>query len=957
MGFIIFASLIAGIPMFTNGILHRFLISELEQTQTETGKYPGMLTASSYVDKNYMRETINRLKENDSDVYSDPDMQEFYKNATDAYYFQDNLIREKVTKSLSLTSISSFNIIRTNAYRLSFTNAANSGKDSADIYMKVASVEGLQDHIKITSGRIPETEPVSGVYEAVLPEYTINKYNITVGDTVTLSDTTVGTSLEPINVKVVGVYTIADSTDPFWLSLSPDDLYDQFMVDYDVFRRDFIYEGSPYFYSASWFIALNYQEIEIGSVRTVLSRYESLKTQFYDLNEYSQNNMSLPCEETLVSYAIKSAQLLNLMWALYVPVIIMLVLYLFMVSNLIIEGERNEIALLTSRGAGRMQVTGSYLIQGLIIGAIALAAGPPLSYLFNTVLGACDGFLAFAHRKALKLSLETDSYIYALYAMILAVFSIVIPAFFSSKTSIVNYKRRLSRGNALAFWEKTGLDFILLGLAAYGYYQFTKSKEMSAQLFDTSGFAVDPTLFIVPVFFIIGIGLLFIRIYPLLIRLIYWLGKRFWNSEAYLTLTQVGRGMKNYHFLMLFLVMIMSVGTFNSVTARTINNNIDDRVQYSTGCDLVLAQHWTINKSKSVIYDENAASDTTEIGEDIIKYYEPPFSAFESLDGVEAVAKVFRRSGVSVSLTSVAKTGVEIYGINPHDYALVSSLRANLLPYHLNAYMNMMMQDESICIISQSLADAVGAKTGSTLSVRWTGTPTATFIVGAIVDYWPGWNPNKDPDTGAPPLLLIGDLTYIQDSLNTEPYDIWLKLEEGASAETVYNDLGEKNIYVSSYTDKEALMDEGKNDPYIMTINGTLTLGFTISMFICFFGFLIYWILSIRQRTLQFGIFRAMGLSTRKLGAMIVIEQILTSAAAVLAGAGIGLLTSIIYVPFFELYFDPYTMVPPFRLVSRLSDRLTIYSIVIFSILLCLCVIGLIISRIKINQALKLGED
>lgn len=48
-------------------------------------------------------------------------------------------------------------------------------------------------------------------------------------------------------------------------------------------------------------------------------------------------------------------------------------------------------------------------------------------------------------------------------------------------------------------------------------------------------------------------------------------------------------------------------------------------------------------------------------------------------------------------------------------------------------------------------------------------------------------------------------------------------------------------------------------------------------MLITAVGFAIFWILSIRDKVLQFGILRAMGLSLKKLIGMLGIEQILIS--------------------------------------------------------------------------------
>ena len=79
-------------------------------------------------------------------------------------------------------------------------------------------------------------------------------------------------------------------------------------------------------------------------------------------------------------------------------------------------------------------------------------------------------------------------------------------------------------------------------------------------------------------------------------------------------------------------------------------------------------------------------------------------------------------------------------------------------------------------------------------------------------------------------------------------------------------------------------------------MNGALTLVFIIIMVMCIIGFLIYWILSIKSRTLQFGILRAMGMKFREIIMMIVYEQLLVSGVAIFAAIFIGGVTSDLFV-------------------------------------------------------------
>ena len=148
-----------------------------------------------------------------------------------------------------------------------------------------------------------------------------------------------------------------------------------------------------------------------------------------------------------------------------------------------------------------------------------------------------------------------------------------------------------------------------------------------------------------------------------------------------------------------------------------------------------------------------------------------------------------------------------------------------------------------------------------------------------------------------------------------------------------------------------------KNDPFQLAVNGVMTLGFLIAIGISFIGFLLYWVLSLYGRILQFGVLRAMGISFAQLIGMLVAEQLLTSGAAVLIGMITGNTASRLFVPLFQLTFDSSSQVPPFQVSFDPNDQLHLYVIVTVMIGIGLLLLGTMLSRIKIHQAVKLGED
>ncbi len=184
-----------------------------------------------------------------------------------------------------------------------------------------------------------------------------------------------------------------------------------------------------------------------------------------------------------------------------------------------------------------------------------------------------------------------------------------------------------------------------------------------------------------------------------------------------------------------------------------------------------------------------------------------------------------------------------------------------------------------------------------------------------------------------------------------------MKLEKDASIQDFYQSITDAGITATRLDVASQMITSSKMDATLQGVNGALTLGFITIMAMCFIGFLIYWILSIKGRTLQFGILRAMGMSFREIISMIVYEQILVSGVSIFLSIIIGGIASDLFVPLFQVLYNVTDQVPPFVVVSQRSDYIKLYCIVLVMLFVGFLVIAKLIKSININKALKLGED
>lgn len=942
LGLTICVALFSSMPLYSHAILQRTLFKELQLLQQDKQIYPGYVrVATSISGERTVEETQKLILRADN-----------YMN--------------QLPERFGLSSQSYILTRGTQSIRILPADASEREKKEMTLNASFRTVSDLEKRVRLVDGRFPDPNRMDGVYEtAVTQKFLIDmKRDLNHEFVYTNKDT--GKQLRMLPVGLI--------------ESNPENPYDQFKVESfnssffipsARFEQDFVQNmGILRLSSIVWQYSLNYEELKIDDIESFIANSNALSGYFN--MRLGIASVDVPAKSPIEKYIEKKEKLDLMLWSLYSPVMFMLVFYLYMAANLIIERQKNEISVLRSRGASRLQIMLVFAVESIVLGLLALAVGPFVGVFFTKVLGASSGFLEFVQRSSLEVVLNSTSYKTAILAVIGSIILILIPAFLATRTSIVGHKQQMARANKMSFWHKMFIDIILLGVSIYLLYGFNKRMDELKELaLDPNALQVDPLLFFLPALFSLGCGLFALRVYPWLIRLVYWIGRKWWSPALYSSLLQISRSSSQYLTIKVFLIMTVATGLFSANAARTINGNMEDKILYTTGADMTISVQWENDAPPPAMGGgmSPAPSAPPDAAEELVvpkrvSYTEPPFITMTELAGVEAAARVFVKDNVSVS-TNGGSGSTVLYGIDTFDFGQVAWMRTGLLDYHINNYLNLIASDPKAVLISRSLANSLSVKPGDRIGAKWSGLDEAGFIVYGIIDYWPGWSPlpkargakEESDENVIRPNLVVGHLSYIQNHLALEPYEVWVKLKEGTSSQVVYDDLTLKKIPVTELSDVNEQLIRSKNDPFRLAINGVMTLGFVISMAISFFGFLLFWVLTLSGRTLQYGILRAMGISFMQILGMLFSEQMLTSVAAVLIGVFIGNAVSDMFVPLFQLSFNASEQVPPFEIVRQLSDYVQLYSVIGTMLIIGLAVLGMRVSRMKISQALKLGEE
>ncbi|TVY02932.1 ABC transporter permease [Cohnella terricola] len=941
-GILLSVAVVGTMPIYSEAILTRMLVKDLETFQKDKGIYPGQHWSLMGFYNEAPDQRASKIDEMDRFMADNVGpgfgvpIQEF--------------VRERRTRSVK------------------FVQEGGTVLKKNPPTATLRSLTGLEQHIRLVDGRLPSGVPVNGIYETLVTQQALSNFKIVLNQVFTLNDDSiVGT----VKIKPVGVFSKRQDDDPYFRTPSLVDLNTAFIVDEDLFDREFIRGNKVPVASSGWYFVLDYSKMELGNVKGFLETDKEIRAKIKSMVISTQIEFGAPAIDTIQKYFERSKQLSKLMWSLNVPVLIMLGFYMFMVSNLIVDRQKNEIAILRSRGAARWQIVASFAIEGALLCAVAWISGPFIGVGLTKVLGASNGFLEFVQRSRMTVHLNDQAFLYGGVAAAVSFLMMLVPVMLATRVSIVGHKQQLARMQRTPFWHKAYLDVLALAVSLYGLYTFrNRLKDLQSLGLNSDDLNLDPLQFVMPALFVIGSGLLLLRLYPYALRLIYWVGRKWWPPSLYATLIQVGRSNGQYQFLMVFLIMTIAIGVFSAGAARTINANNEDRIRYSHGAEFILQSQWANDKPASwspsgpPVFGGSPGNDEASTSK-VIHYLEPSFEPYRKLDGVEEAAKVFVKPKAVFSVGNEQGTATLI-GIESDDFGRTAWFPNHLLDYPLYEYMNLIASDSRAVLISRTLAEQRNLKKGDTINVGWDKVNSQPFVVFGIIDYFPTFNPNppigsinasdKNAKNNAP-MLIVGNLGRIQFQLALEPYQVWLKMKPGYSTEELYESIEKQKLPITSIVNTKEDLVKAKNDPFLLALNGILTLGFIISITVSFIGFLLYWILSLKGRTLQNGIMRAIGLSLRQLIAMLTLEQLLTSGTAILIGVTVGNLASRLFVPNFQIAFNPGSLVPPFKVAFAAIDFIRLYSIVGFMLAIGLAILSFMLSRIRVHQALKLGED
>lgn len=808
------------------------------------------------------------------------------------------------------------------------------------------------------------TSTDTGIFECSISEKAMDHYGLVAGEKIYLHVPD-GSGKKEISFVISQICREKDINDPYWAK-TLSDMGDVIFVSQDVFDEMMQYYSEDNI-SYSDFLMLDYRQINTENA----SLYDGYMEQFKDADKLYNDNI----RDTLDGFFTQQKTIKLMLWALELPCLVLLILFIRMISAQILSLEENDILVLRSRGATKLQVFILYLQQSGIIAFAGCVLGIVLGYIMCRTAASTDGFLRFTAKDIGTYKFVWQMLVYAVAAAVIMVLFITVPVWKKSKDAISERSSRERISKKKPLWEKCFIDVILLALSAYLLYNYNKQKSTLA-ISVLENRSIDPVMILDNSLFIFAAALLCVRLTGLIILLVDRLFKKHFSPAMYASFLQLKRTRYNQGFLAVFLIMTVAGGIFDANMARTMNSNMEKRIVYNVGCDAVYNEDFRLriqyNKDGSVNW----------------MYDEPDFGKYESLknEGIcDGVTRVLEDERVDISAGSGSVSDAYLMAINTKEFGETAKLQSDqnddINDAHWFNYLNELAKEPDGVIISSNLAKALGLKVGDSLNYsRYV--PEAVdddqiyasenAKVCAIVKGFPGYERytyETDAEgnvTEQEKYLIVANYATVVEKFGMTPYSVWMNLSKGKTVDDIVGYLGGENsgdndiktteIY-KKLTSAQQLIDENKNSATVQITNGMFTLSFILSLIVCSVGFLLYWVMTLKQRELQFGIYRAMGMRMREVKAMLLNEQIFLSFLPLLVGAGIGIAATAMFVRLISIIYLPQKHNIGVNVYIYPSDMLELAGVLFVAVAVCYVVISRLLKSMKIAQALRLGED
>ncbi|HEU0292846.1 MAG TPA: FtsX-like permease family protein [Anaerolineales bacterium] len=856
----------------------------------------------------------------------------------------DAYLTDSITGTLALPQLQRVRFVSTDSYPILPMEDFTYTVGEKVIRGSLGTMSGLRDRIRIVEGQFPSSENSSAdePLEVLISQAMAAENGFKVGDVYQFvasegwfrqSDV-----LGRVPIKIAGIWEPVNPEDSYWIS-APDYYQNILFISEGAFAGSVDQTIPNAIFSAYWYFVMDGSQVYSGDVQPLLQRINALDRSA--TAALPSIRLRISPVEALSTYQ-RSANLLTvLLYAFSVPIIGLILAFISLVSRFSVERQRNEIAVMRSRGASPFLVLSFTIFEGLLVGSSALLLSLPMATLLTRWIGHTRSFMDFSLTSDLRVGISRDILYIGLAGVLLMLVAILIPAIGAAGHTIVSYKRTLGKTSTKPWWQRAWLDALILIPAFYGYR--TLQQQGHIVVFGSDGSAdpfQNPLLFLVPALGIFALTLFSLRFIQPIMAVIARIAGLTKNASLTLAARQLSRSPGNYYTPLIILILTVSLSAYTASLAYTFDNHLYHATYYRLGADMRLLD---VGDSRQLVAANPEDS-----------WHFLPVAEYRKVEGVESAARL----GSYTARASFGDTRVEgvFYGVDRLDFAKVVFWRDDFAAESLGGLMNRLATDRAGVLVPNSLIRENGLNIGDPISLRvYTFGRSNTIqlnVVGSF-EYFPTWYPPDGP-------LFVGNLSYFFKRIHADyPYRVLLSVKDGVDPVSIGRNRLPGLAPGSQYAnwDTPALeIASTQAQPERQGLFGFLFIGFAAAALLSALAFLLYVLFSFRQRFIELGVLRAAGLSMGQMSGYMAWELTFLILLGVCIGTGFGVLASRLFIPFLQIGSRLSALVPPFQVLIAWPAIFQIYGMLVLLFGVTMVILLASLRSMKIFQAIKLGE-
>ena len=865
----------------------------------------------------------------------------------EATYDLDQYLREKGGSELGLETTLIVRHLETQNFRLYPSGETNYRDENRSIdYVSFGATENIAEQVELVEGVYPPpADPSTDSYvDVMIHEDFASEYGMQLGEYYQGYNWRLDADdpMQITMIRIAGIWRPRDEESEYWF-YRPNVFKDILLINEETYRTRL----APYTESevnlAVWYLVSDGSSVNTSRVDELIRRHsdtEKIADQYLP-GTYIQASP----EEELRPYQRIVTVLTLTLTVFSLPIVILLIIFLVMLVGLVVDGQRNETAVLRSRGTSPFQVVGLTTVEGIIMGVIALVVGGLLAIGFTQLIGTTRSFMDFRWGHHFIVSVPPTIGSTILLAIVFTILIRVVPTIGAARHTIISYKMDQSRLLQRPWWQRLGVDILLLILIGYFYYQVIQQGgliDVEGGVRNIDDAYQQPFVFLMPPLTIFALTLFLLRFLAPMLRALAWL-IQWTNSVGLLIVTrQLERSPGAYYLPLILLVSTISLGIYTASFARTIDRYLYEQQYYKVSADVSVR-----------VFSQNPASlpGGGGGGGDAPPAY-MHISEFTSMPFVEGATRIGEYTA-KARLTSGSVEG-RFVGVDRADLGPVVFWRPDFAAIRLGYLTNALALQQDAVLVSREFMETRALDVGDLLEldVRSGGdTFKVNFQIVGALEYFPRWYPEED---GA---LFVGNLDYLFEQAQLElAHRVIMRVEADFDQRAFSRALFDRGAAGVLIDEPVTRINREQARPERQGLFGLLSIGFITSSLATMIGFLLYTIFSYRRRYVELGILRAIGLSQTSMIVSVAWELGLLIIMGLTLGLGIGVVVSALYIPYMQFVSNLEGVVPPYVVTMAWVEIAQIIALFFATFVIIMLILLVILRRMRIFQAVKLGE-